>query len=192
MILRYDALSIVTVQAGAAARVLDGDPEFARQALIAIEESARSALEDLDHVLGLLRDEAAGTAPQRTLRDLDELLRMTRMAGASIATSVEGDPGQLPAAVSREAYRIIQEGLTNALKHAGKVPVTLRLTVRSDLLEVEMVNPLGMNGQTRPTGGRGLPGLREHVTVLRGQLSAGAVDGDWRVAVTIPLKRGTQ
>jgi signal transduction histidine kinase len=186
------ALSIVTVQAGAAARVLDGDPEFARQALIAIEESARSALEDLDHVLGLLRDEAAGTAPQRTLRDLDELLRMTRMAGASIATSVEGDPGQLPAAVSREAYRIIQEGLTNALKHAGKVPVTLRLTVKSDLLEVEMVNPLGMNGQTRPTGGRGLPGLRERVTVLRGQLSAGAVDGDWRVAVTIPLKRGTQ
>jgi signal transduction histidine kinase len=186
------ALSIVTVQAGAAARVLDTDPEFARQALGAIQESARHALDDLDHVLGLLREENASTAPQRTLKDLDGLLRTTRMAGAEIDAQVEGEPGQLPAAVSREAYRIVQEGLTNTLRHAGKVPVTLRLVVLSDQLEVEMINPLGARGDGRRGGGRGLPGIRERVTVLRGQMTAGPGDGHWRVSVTIPLRRGSQ
>jgi signal transduction histidine kinase len=186
------ALSIVTVQAGAAARVLDADPEFARQALAAIQESARHALEDLDHVLGLLREENASTAPQRTLKDLEGLLRTTRMAGAEIDAQVEGEPGQLPAAVSREAYRIVQEGLTNTLRHAGKVPVTLRLVVLSDQLEVEMINPLGARGEGRRGGGRGLPGIRERVTVLRGQMTAGPGDGHWRVSVTIPLRRGSQ
>jgi signal transduction histidine kinase len=186
------ALSIVTVQAGAAARVLDADPAFARQALAAIEESARSALEDLDHVLGLLREETAGTAPQRTLQDLDGLLRTTRMAGVEIDAQVEGEPGQLPAAVSREAYRIVQEGLTNTLRHAGKVPVTLRLAVLSERLEVEMINPLGVRGDDHRGGGRGLPGIRERVTVLRGRMTAGPGDGHWRVSVTIPLRRGSQ
>ncbi|MGI8334150.1 sensor histidine kinase [Actinomadura scrupuli] len=186
------ALSIVTVQAGAAARVLDADPAFARQALAAIEESARHALEDLDHVLGLLREEAAGTAPQRTLKDLDGLLRTTRMAGVEIDAHVEGEPGQLPAAVSREAFRIVQEGLTNTLRHAGKVPVTLRLAVLGERLELEMINPLGARGDDRRGGGRGLPGIRERVTVLRGQMTAGPGDGHWRVSVTIPLRRAGQ
>jgi signal transduction histidine kinase len=186
------ALSVVTVQAGAAARVLDTDAGFARRALAAIEESARRALEDLDHVLGLLREETASTAPQRTLRDLDGLLRTTRMAGVEIDARVEGEPAQLPAAVSREAYRIVQEGLTNALRHAGKVPVTLRLTVLNERLEVEMVNPLGARGDGHAGGGRGLPGIRERVSVLRGQMSAGPGDGDWRVSVTIPLLRSGQ
>jgi signal transduction histidine kinase len=184
------ALSIVTVQAAAAGRVLDGDPEFVRQALGAIEESARGALEDLDHVLGLLREEQrAGTAPQRTLRDLDELLRRTGMA---VDAKLEGDPARVPAAVSREAYRIVQEGLTNAMRHAGEVPVTLRLAVDADRLDLEMINPLGAsrNGQ-RTSGGRGLPGIRERVSVLRGEMTAGPDAGQWRFAVSIPLKRGS-
>jgi signal transduction histidine kinase len=186
------ALSIVTVQAGAAARVLDADPAFVRQALAAIEESARRALEDLDHVLGLLREETASTAPQRTLEDLDGLLRTTRMAGVEIDAEVLGEPGQLPAAVSREAYRIVQEGLTNTLRHAGKVPVTLRVAALREQLEVEMINPLGARADDRRGGGRGLPGIRERVTVLRGQMTAGPGDGHWRVCVTIPLRRGSQ
>ncbi len=184
------ALSIVTVQAAAAGRVLEGDPEFVRQALQAIEESARGALEDLDHVLGLLRaEQRAATAPQRTLRDLDDLLRRT---GMTVDAKLAGDPAKVPAAVSREAYRIVQEGLTNAMRHAGEVPVTLRLAVDGDRLDLEMINPLGAAQDRRPSGGRGLPGIRERVSVLRGAMTAGPDDGRWRVAVTIPLTRGAQ
>jgi signal transduction histidine kinase len=182
------ALSIVTVQAGAAGRVLESDPAFVRTALEAIEESARGALEDLDHVLGLLREETTqAKAPQRTLKDLDDLLRKT---GMKVDSRLDGDLGKVPPAVSREAYRIVQEGLTNALKHAGEVPVTLRIAVGREELELEMINPMGgvprVNGHS---GGRGLPGIRERVGVLRGELSAGPHEGDWRVAVSIPFNR---
>ncbi|XVQ13555.1 sensor histidine kinase [Spirillospora sp. CA-255316] len=185
------ALSVVTLQAGAAGRVLDSDPEFAREALSAIEESARSALEDLDHVLGLLREDSSSrTAPQPTLKDLDRLLEQTRIAGVDLDAAVGAELEQLPAAVSREAYRIVQEGLTNALRHAGKVPVRLRIGVRGDRLEVEMTNPLaGAAPAGHHGGGRGLGGVRERVTVLGGAMDAGpGADGDWRLEVALPLR----
>ncbi|GAA2164133.1 sensor histidine kinase [Actinomadura napierensis] len=182
------ALSVVTLQAGAAGRVLDTDPGFAREALGAIEESARAALEDLDHVLGLLREDRSRPAPQPTLKDLGRVLEQTRLAGVSLDAQVDPQVEQVPAAVSREAYRIVQEGLTNALRHAGKVPVRLRLGVAGERLEMEMSNPLGARGAgPRHGGGRGLGGIRERVTVLRGEMTAGP-DGDrWRVHVSLPL-----
>ncbi|MQA86440.1 MAG: sensor histidine kinase [Streptosporangiales bacterium] len=187
------ALSVVTLQAGAANRVLPDDPDFVRRALDAIGESARTALEDLDHVLGLLReDEAARPAPQPTLRDLDRLLGTARSAGAEVDLEVVGAVEQIPRALSREAYRIVQEGLTNAVRHAGRVPVTLRITARDDRLELEMTNPLGTAGRTAEAGssrgGRGLRGVEERVAVLRGQMSAGPDRGCWRVAVQLPLR----
>ncbi|GAA3215326.1 sensor histidine kinase [Actinocorallia longicatena] len=184
------ALSIVTVQASAAARVLDQDPQFAKQALGAIEESARTALEDLDHVLGLLREEERSRrTPQRTLKDLDELLGNT---GLPITVDCEGDLERIPAAVSREAYRIVQEGLTNVAKHAGHVPVSLRLAARTAELELDLTNPRGpaLPG-SRGLGGRGLNGLQERVSVLRGRMWAGPEADLWRVSVTIPITRGT-
>ncbi|GAB3679230.1 histidine kinase [Actinocorallia lasiicapitis] len=183
------ALSIVTVQASAAARVLDRDPDFAKTALSAIEESARAALEDLDHVLGLLREEdKSGRTPQRTLKDLDDLLGNT---GLEISFDCEGDLERVPAAVSREAYRIVQEGLTNVAKHAGHVPVRLRLEARAEELELDLTNPRGDLVQAgQDLGGRGLGGLRERVRVLRGTMSAGPQDDLWRVSVTIPITRG--
>ncbi|WP_123663170.1 sensor histidine kinase [Actinocorallia herbida] len=182
------ALSIVTVQSAAAERILDRDPDFARQALKAIEESARTALEDLDHVLGLLREEESARAPQRTLRDLDDLLAKT---GLDIRVDRDGDLDRLPSAVSREAYRIIQEGLTNVAKHAGHVPVDLRLSARPGVLDLELRNPMGARTHGRDTGGRGLAGLSERVGVLAGRISAGALDGHWRLAASIPLPKGT-
>ncbi|MPZ80386.1 MAG: sensor histidine kinase [Actinophytocola sp.] len=188
------ALSVVTIQASAAGRVLDSDPEFARKALAAIEESARAALADLDHVLGLLREERRGqpASPQWTLADLPTLLDKTRIAGVDIESTVEGRLAEVPPAVSRAAYRIVQEGLTNVLRHAGKVPVALRLVAGDGRLELDLSNPIAdrtdRGGRVRAGGGHGLSGMRERVTVLRGQMTAGAHDGRWRVSVRIPLR----
>jgi signal transduction histidine kinase len=184
------ALSVVTIQASAAGRVLDADPEFARTALSAIEESARAALADLDHVLGLLREESSADRPQWTLANLPNLLEQTRIAGVTVESTVAGALDGVPPAVSREAYRIVQEGLTNVLRHAGKVPVALRLTADGDRFELELSNPIDEHGRvrTRSGGGHGLSGMRERVTVLRGQMTAGPDRGHWRVQVRIPLR----
>ncbi|MEC3976634.1 sensor histidine kinase [Amycolatopsis sp. H20-H5] len=183
------ALSVVTIQAGAARRTLRTDPEFTEQALGAIEESARAALDDLDHVLGLLRDEAAGRAPQAGLAELPALLSATRLAGADVEAEVRGEAliADVPPVVSRETYRILQECLTNALRHAGKVPVTVLVEVGEDRLDLRVSNRLGgVSVPGRDGGGRGLRGMAERVEVLGGTLSAGLADERWEVVVTVP------
>jgi signal transduction histidine kinase len=181
------ALTVTTLQAGAAARVLDSDPAFVARALDAIAEAGRAALADLDHVLGLLREENSGNrSPQPDLGDLDALVDGTRSAGVPVELRRDGVTAAVPRAVSREAYRIVQEGLTNALRHAGPVPVDIRVAVGADAVELEVTNPLGA-GHARTGGGRGIAGMRERVGVLRGELSAGP-DGDrWRVAARLPF-----
>lgn len=182
------ALSIVTVQAGAASRVLGSDPQFARQALAAIETAARNGLRDLDHVLGLLRDDgAAARAPTPTLADLQRLVASSRSAGIDVTAELSGQLDEVPQAVSREAYRIVQESLTNAARHAGRAPVSLRLNVGVDDLELELTNPLDASQPQRPGGGRGLNGIRERVTGLRGHVTAGPDADHWRVSVRLPL-----
>jgi hypothetical protein len=161
-------------------------------------------------VLGLLRQDdvgpsepaataepAAGTrpsrAPQRTLGELDRLVADTRAAGLTVTVELTGALHALPAAVAREGYRIVQEGLTNAARHAGRPAVTLRITVTDGSLEIELVNPAARPGGVGPgrqpdrrRRGRGLAGMRERVTLLGGRLSAGLADGDWRVTVWLP------
>ena len=182
------ALSIVNVQAGAAEHVLSDDPGFVREALTNIQTSARNGLRDLDHVLSLLREDRAATrAPTPTLADLQRLVESSRSAGLDVTTELTGRIDDVPQAVSREAYRIVQESLTNAARHAGRAPVSLSLNVGADNLELELTNPLAAAQPRRAGGGRGLNGIQERVTSLRGQMSAGPDGGRWRVSVQLPL-----
>jgi signal transduction histidine kinase len=179
------ALSVVTLQAGAAGRVLEADPAFARRALDAIEESARGALAELDHVLGLLREDAGSTTPPPDLRDLDRLVEAARVAGAPVAVAV--DVRALPTVVSREAYRIVQEGLTNALKHAPEAPVEVAVTQDHGCLAVVVANPV--SGRVPATGGRGLRGIRERAELLGGTAESGVHDGRWQLTARLPVPR---
>lgn len=191
------ALSAVTLQASAARKVLDADPEFARQALAAIEETTRGAVGELDSVLGLLREgeeAAAGggrPAPAPTLADLDGLLARTRAAGVSVHLTASGPLDRLPPVVSREAYRIVQEGLSNVLRHAGRVPVHLLIDEHPDRegeLEIVMENPVSGAARWRRTGGgRGLRGIAERAALLRGSCAWGPAGDRWRLAVRLPL-----
>lgn len=189
------ALTVTTLQAAAAGEVVDSDPEFVRRALKAVEETGRAAMSDLDYALGLLRDgDAAARSPSRpasrTLADLDRLVAESRAAGAAITSSLNGALSRVPAIVSREGYRIVQESLTNAARHATGQPVTLRLAVADDLLTIDVANPV-QGEQTPPedghSGGRGLAGMRERVALLGGQMAAGRENGEWRVTVRLPL-----
>ncbi|MEV4938420.1 sensor histidine kinase [Streptomyces zaomyceticus] len=185
------ALSAVTLQAGAARRVLEGgdgaDLEFVREALTAIEETTRRTVGELDWVLGLLRrgdrsGEGPGPGP-----GLDALEALVRGAGPKVALTVSGDLAPVPEALSREAYRIVQEGLTNAARHAGGEPVTVRLDARTEKVEITMENPLPARPPVaRPNGGHGLRGIAERARLLGGTAEAGPADGVWRLVVGIP------
>ncbi|WP_373298538.1 sensor histidine kinase [Streptomyces melanogenes] len=181
------ALSAVTLQASAARRVFDSDPAFVREALAAIEETTRRTVGELDAVLGLLRqgdDEAAGGAGPG-LTGLDGLLSRT---GVKVSYTADGDLAAVPELVSREAYRIVQEGLSNALRHGGAAPVALRIAVDGEEVEIEMENPLPGTAQVvRPGGGRGLLGIAERAALLGGRAQAGPKDGLWRLTARFPV-----
>lgn len=202
------ALTVTTLQAAAAARTLDRDPDSTRRSLHAIEAAGRAAMADLDHVLGLLREPAAPAdpgarlAPVRDLRALDGLVAETREAGVDVTLHVEGDLAGLGGATSREAFRIVQESLTNALRHAAGEPVAVEVRIAARDVEVRVTNPSG-GGPAVPGGGartddpgrargagRGLVGMGERVRVLRGGLDVGERDGVWTVRATLP-REGT-
>ncbi|MFF2630181.1 sensor histidine kinase [Kitasatospora griseola] len=186
-------LTATTIQAAVAGEVLAADPVAARAALRSIEESARAALEDLDYVLGVLREEQPGTAPARTLADLPELLERLGHAGAVLEPELSGELTRLQGTLSRAAYRILQEGLTNALRHGAGGPVEVRVAAGRELLELAVVNRTGaataVGARAFPTSGHGLPGLAERVRLLNGEFEAGP-DGSerWRLAVRLPVR----
>ncbi|MET8540908.1 histidine kinase [Kitasatospora sp. NPDC004799] len=188
-------LTAATIQAAVAGEVLAADPVAARAAMRSIEESTRAALEDLDYVLGVLREEQSGTAPTRTLTDLPELIDRLRHAGAVVEPRTTGDLAQVQGTLSRAAYRIVQEGLTNALRHGVGGPIELRVAAGPEELELSVVNGVrdgeaGPGASGFPTSGHGLPGLAERVRLLNGEFEAGPYgERQWRLAVRLPVRR---
>jgi signal transduction histidine kinase len=184
-------LTASTIQAAVASSFVDSDPNRARHAMNSIEEASRTALEDLDHVLGVLRDGGSAREPQYTLADLPTLLGRVRQTGTAVDAVVAGEPNRVPAAVSSEAYRIVQEGLTNAMRQPG--PITVRIDVGPDRVDIALTNPITTDPPAAGgRGGRGLAGIAERVRVLRGGVTAGPVTDDtglhWQLVAWLPLR----
>ncbi|KOT37602.1 histidine kinase [Streptomyces caelestis] len=177
------ALTVAVVQAGAARTA--GDPGFTDRALAAIEETGRAALEDLERVLGVLREPDKPVSSRPTLVDADRLLESARASGAKVDADVTGPLDTVPGPVSREGYRILQESLTNALRHAGAVPVRVGVRVAGGTLLLEVRNPL-TEAVPGPGRGSGLRGIRERAALLGGRAWTGPDEGDWRVRVELP------
>ncbi|GAA3907341.1 sensor histidine kinase [Actinoplanes auranticolor] len=185
-------VSVMGIQASACRRMLDKNPERARTALTAVEDSARTAVEELRRMLGALRDTGgAGEQPpaEAALERVDELVIRAREAGLTATCNVYGDPVPLPGSVSQAAYRIIQEAVTNTLKHAHATTLDIRIRYLAGELEVDVADD-GRGAVPGPTGGLGLIGMRERVAVHEGVLESGPrIGGGYRVRARLPLSR---
>jgi signal transduction histidine kinase len=186
------SVSVMVVQAGGARRILEKDPERAIEAAVRIEATGRSALAEMRRLLGLLgQDEGdAALAPQPTLADLGALVERARGAGLPVEVEVAGEPRPLPAGAEAAAYRVVQEALTNALKHAGAAPTEVHVTWGDEVLELVVADRGGGPGTLAalPSGGHGILGMRERVKVYGGELAASPrPGGGFVVRARIPL-----
>ena len=188
-------LSVMIVQAGAERReVAEERPETA-EVLETIEQTGRQAMAEMRRLLGMLRrsDDELALAPQPSVEHLETLVAQVRDAGMPVELSVEGERRPLPSGVDLSAYRIVQEALTNALKHAG--PASARVTVRygRDELDIEVVD----DGRAAPNGngagGHGLVGMRERVALFGGDLATGhRRDGGYAIKARLPIDRSAR
>ena len=183
------SMGVIAVQAGVGAHVIDTDPAEAKKSLEAISQTSRSTLAEIRRMLGVLRDDDGATyAPAPGLADLDRLVREMGAAGVPVEVRHEGTATELPPGVDFTAYRIVQEALTNVLKHAGPAAATVVVGYQPDhSLRLEISDDgRGVNGRA-PSGGHGLLGMRERVGVYGGTFDAGPrTGGGYRVAVTLP------
>ncbi len=184
------ALNVVVLHAGAAQRVIEKKPDLAREALASIETAGRQALGDIERMLGILRapDEEVSRDVTPGMSQLETLCRQVREAGLPIDLTIEGEARPLPASLDLTAYRIVQEALTNTLKHAGKTRAAVRVRYEESALAIEVLD--GGRGVTPATagGGRGLLGMRERVATFRGELEAGPrAEGGFGVRARLPL-----
>ncbi|MEV4489607.1 sensor histidine kinase [Micromonospora coxensis] len=200
------AIAVINVQSGVTAHVLDKRPEVARQALQAIEQTSSRALREMRAILGVLRDDDDGRAPYPGLGQLDELTAKARAAGLDIELEETATEVPLPSAVGSAAYRIVQESITNVIRHVGPTRVTVALSPGVDVLEIRVTDagprdtpgddaagrhlPVGHpNGAGRPaTSGRGIPGMRERCHLLGGEFDATPMPGGgFEVRARLPL-----
>ncbi|MFC8763761.1 sensor histidine kinase [Streptomyces sp. NPDC057193] len=198
-------VSVMVIQAGAARKIMQTAPEQAGEALLAVEASGRAAMTELRHVMGLLTmadegeemygggdlaDTAAELAPQPGLDQLDTLVGRVRNTGLPVELTVTGPPRPLPPGVELTAYRVVQETLTNTVKHASGATAAVTIEYSPERLRIEVTDTGGHPGAGAAAGnGRGLIGLRERLAVYDGTLNAGRrLTGGYRVEALIPLE----
>jgi signal transduction histidine kinase len=181
------SVSVMVVQAGAAEDIFARNPEGVLEPIRAVQETGRAALVEMRRLLGLLREDGElGLAPQPRLADLDALAEQMRLAGLPVEVELEGNPRPLPIGVDLSVYRIAQEALTNALKHAGPARARLVLRYRESEVELEVVDD--GSSSANGDGGHGLIGMRERVAVFGGTLEADRLpEGGFRVLARLPL-----
>ena len=189
-------MSVIAIQAEAAPyKTADPPPELV-ESFVEIRASALAGLAELRRVLGVLRTSGQDTAPQPGLADLDALLDSARSGGVSVTVTRSGNPVPLPEGVDLSAYRIVQEALSNAMRHASGSHVRLHLAYRPDALALEIGNDAALravpvlvaSGERAAEGGQGLVGMRERATMLGGSLEAGpTADGGFRVTAVLPV-----
>jgi signal transduction histidine kinase len=189
------AMSVIAVQSGVGAHVADSQPEEVGKALAAIEGTSRAALTELRRLLGVLRQDGepqASLTPVPGLANLDSLLAEVAKAGLAVKLRVEGRPSPLPAGVDLSAYRIVQEALTNVVKHAGPAHALITICYRDHEVTVEVIDDgrgiAAVAGDGRRGTGHGLIGMRERVAAFGGDLEVGPrPGGGFRVAARLPL-----
>jgi signal transduction histidine kinase len=183
-------VSMMVVQAGAERRVLDDTRSSTREVLETIEGIGRGALTEMRRLVGMLRSDTADElAPQPGLGDLPTLVTQVNEAGLPVELEIEGDPRELPVGIELSAYRIVQEALTNALKHAGEAHASVRVRYGTDSLELEIVDDGGGAAPSVAGGGQGLVGMRERVALYGGRFDAGRrPSGGFSVRVLLPIR----
>ncbi|MGW6278530.1 sensor histidine kinase [Kribbella sp. NPDC055071] len=181
------SMGVITVQAGYGGLVIDQQPDEARSALATIEQTGRRTLGELRRLLDVLRSDEADLAPTPGLAQLDDLVVQTAKAGVRVDLAITGSPAEIPAGIELSAYRIVQEALTNVVKHASTGFAEASIDCRPDALSVQVVDHgTGCPGTPRP--GHGLTGLRERVALYGGVLEAGPLPGKgFRVRAELPL-----
>jgi len=194
------ALGVIVMQAGGAGSVPKLGEEEAKVVLSTIEQTGRQAFAEMRRLVGVLRDEDEGAAlaPLPTTGEIPALIARLASTGLDVDLEIEGFRREVPAGVELSAYRIVQEALTNTLKHAGAGHARVRLAWSADHLDVEVRDDGPAAGSPVPlsvhagSGGNGLVGMRERVMLFGGELEAGPVrDGGYRVAARLPLGGGT-
>jgi len=185
------SVSVMVIQAQAGPRLLR-EPERLRSVFGSIETSGKDALVELRRLLGVLRTPGheVELGPQPGLGSLDALVAHVRAAGLPVQVRIEGEPRELPVGIDLSAYRIIQEALTNSLKHAGRAEAEVFLRYRPSSLDVEIVDNGSADGAGVQGSGHGLIGMRERVALYGGALHAGARNGHgYAVRATLPFSR---
>jgi signal transduction histidine kinase len=186
------SISVMVVQAGAAGQVLDKDPARARQPLEQIREAGKAALAEMRHLLGVLRtdDDGLALAPQPGVADLPALVEKMRGAGLDAQLDMPHDVPALAPGCDLAAYRIVQEALTNTLKHAGRVSAKIRVGVTPEQVDIEVVDT-GHNELRNGSVGHGLIGMRERARLYGGSVDAGpGPNGGWAVVARLPRDGG--
>ncbi|MFJ2240859.1 sensor histidine kinase [Streptomyces sp. NPDC087859] len=187
-------VSVMVIQAGAARKVMDVAPQRSKEALLAVEAGGRAAMAELRHVMGLLAapdaEQPDALEPQPGLAQLDALIVRVRGAGTPVGVAVSLPPDPLPPGIDLTAYRVVQEALTNTIKHAPGAEASVVIGYAEEVLQIEIIDTGAVRDAPPPEGnGRGLIGLRERLAVYGGELTAGpTLAGGYRVKALIPWR----